>query len=109
MKFTIEEVRKYVEGWLGSESDLNNLTLNEIGAMLANASAMLRDDQDGIYGVRYDKLSREIDDLGEFINDDYGSTFDQLGEEKTKELEKKLRDLCEQRQSLVKEWLEVKN
>lgn len=50
MTFTIEEVRDYVEGWLGAENDLKNLTINQIKAMLHNSLAMLEDDQDGIVG-----------------------------------------------------------
>lgn len=46
--YTIEQVRDYVEGWLGSSTDMGNLNINQIKAMLHNSLNMLEDHQDGI-------------------------------------------------------------
>jgi hypothetical protein len=47
-KFTIDQVRDYVEGWLSSSTDTTKLTINEIKAMLNNALVCLEDHNDGI-------------------------------------------------------------
>jgi hypothetical protein len=47
-QFNIEQVFSYVEGWLMSDADMENLSINEIKAMLHNSLAMLEDYQDGI-------------------------------------------------------------
>lgn len=47
-KFTIQQVRDYVEGWLFTSSDTSNLSINEIKAMLNNALVCLDDHNDGI-------------------------------------------------------------
>ena len=46
--FTIEQVREYVEGWLGADDDMQALTINQIKAMLSNAKACVDDPSDGI-------------------------------------------------------------
>lgn len=48
MTFTIEQVREYVEGWLGADSDMQALDMNQIKAMLSNAKACVDDPSDGI-------------------------------------------------------------
>ena len=48
MKYTIEQVREYVEGWLGSDDDLQNLDIRQIKAMLHNALNCIDDHNDGI-------------------------------------------------------------
>jgi hypothetical protein len=48
MTFTIEEVRKYVEGWLCSSCDMQSLSINEIAAMLNNALVTLECGDDGL-------------------------------------------------------------
>jgi hypothetical protein len=59
--FTIDQVRNYVEGWLSSSTDTNNLTINEIKAMLNNALVCLEDHNDGIgsYVERMDFLKNK--------------------------------------------------
>jgi len=47
-KFTIKQVRDYVEGWLTTFSDTSVLSINEIKAMLNNALICLDDHNDGI-------------------------------------------------------------
>jgi hypothetical protein len=46
--FTIEQVRAYVEGWLGAEDDMQALYLDQIKAMLNNALVCVDDPSDGI-------------------------------------------------------------
>jgi hypothetical protein len=48
MTFTIEQVREYVEGFLGADNDMQALDLNQIKAMLSNAKACVDDPSDGI-------------------------------------------------------------
>jgi hypothetical protein len=47
-KFTIKQVRNYVEGWLSTSSDTSNLSINQIKTMLNNALICLDDHNDGI-------------------------------------------------------------
>jgi hypothetical protein len=47
-KFTIQQVRNYVEGWLTTSSDTSNLSINEIKALLSIALICLDDHNDGI-------------------------------------------------------------
>ena len=46
--FTIEQVREYVEGWLGVDDDMQALTIDQIKAMLSNANACVDDPSYGI-------------------------------------------------------------
>ena len=46
--FTIEQVREYVEGWLGADDDMQTLTIDQIKAMLSNALVCVDDPSDGI-------------------------------------------------------------
>lgn len=46
--FTINQVRDYVEGWLSSDCDKKNLTMNEIVAMLNNALVTVECPDDGL-------------------------------------------------------------
>ena len=48
MKYTIGQVRGFVEGWLGSDSDLKALSIEEIKAMLNNALVTLECPSDGL-------------------------------------------------------------
>jgi hypothetical protein len=48
MKYTIGQVRGFVEGWLGSDSDLKALSIEEIKAMLNNALVTLECPNDGL-------------------------------------------------------------
>lgn len=48
MTYHIDQVRDYVEGWLGSSSDMRALTINEIKAMLNNALVTLECGDDGL-------------------------------------------------------------
>jgi hypothetical protein len=48
MTFTIEEVREYVEGHLFTCSNKQELSMNEILAMLKNALACIEDGDDGL-------------------------------------------------------------
>jgi predicted HAD superfamily Cof-like phosphohydrolase len=48
----------------------------------------------------YLDLVDQIDSLSEFLYDDYGDTVDQLGIDKTNELESDLKDLKEQLRTL---------
>lgn len=48
MTYTIDQVRDYVEGWLNADADMNNLTMNQIKAMLHNALICVDDESDGI-------------------------------------------------------------
>lgn len=50
---------------------------------------------------RYNALSARIDELTEFLYDDYGDTVDQLGTEKVAELEAEYRSLKEQRSAMI--------
>ena len=46
--FTIDQVRAYVEGWLGADDDTQALNMNQIKAMLNNALVCVDDPSDGI-------------------------------------------------------------
>jgi hypothetical protein len=46
--FTIEQVRGYVEGWLGADDDMQALNMNQIKSMLNNALVCVDDSSDGI-------------------------------------------------------------
>lgn len=46
--FTIEQVRTYVEGWLGADDDMQALNMNQIKAMFNNALVCVDDPSDGI-------------------------------------------------------------
>lgn len=46
--FTIEQVRAYVEGWLGADDDMQALNMNQIKSMLNNALVCVDDPSDGI-------------------------------------------------------------
>lgn len=46
--FTIEQVRAYVEGWLGAEDNMQALYLDQIKAMLNNSLVCVDDPSDGI-------------------------------------------------------------
>lgn len=48
MTYKIEDVFEYVKGWLMSDSDLENLTMNQIKAMLNNALITVDDPDDGL-------------------------------------------------------------
>ena len=50
---------------------------------------------------KYNKLSDEINELEEFLYDDYGDTVKQLGREKTAELEAKYNALRKQRSEMI--------
>ncbi len=53
----------------------------------------------------YLDLLDQIDSLSEFLYDDYGNTVDQLGIDKTNELESELKDLRERLRTLNdQEW-----
>lgn len=47
-RYTIDQVRSYVEGWLGSDSDMDSLSINQITAMLQNSLTSVADSSDGI-------------------------------------------------------------
>lgn len=66
MKYTIDQVRDYVEGWLNADADMNNLTMNEIKAMLHNALNCVDDESDGI--ERYMKRNTENDIISNMEN-----------------------------------------
>jgi hypothetical protein len=46
--FTINQVRAYVEGWLGADDDIQALNMNQIKSMLNNALVCVDDPSDGI-------------------------------------------------------------
>lgn len=45
--YTFEQLVEYIRGWSWADSDLQALTLCEIGSMLANASSQFECSQDG--------------------------------------------------------------
>jgi len=47
-RFTIEEVIAYVKGWSGSDSNFQDLSMNEIVAMLNNALVSIKCPCDGL-------------------------------------------------------------
>jgi hypothetical protein len=47
--FSIQQVREYVEGWLGSDDDMQSLSILQVKAMLNNALVCLDDSSDGIF------------------------------------------------------------
>jgi hypothetical protein len=46
--FTINQVRAYVEGWLGADDNKQDLNMNQIKSMLNNALVCVDDPSDGI-------------------------------------------------------------
>lgn len=60
-RYTIEQVRLYVEGWLCSESKCKSLSKNEILSMLKNAANCLECPQDGIESF-FERLRANIKD-----------------------------------------------
>lgn len=47
-KFTTQEVWRYVEGFMSSQSNSQELSMNEILSMLNNALARIEDGDDGL-------------------------------------------------------------
>lgn len=47
--FSIQQVREYVEGWLGSDDNMQSLSILQVKAMLNNALVCLEDTSDGIF------------------------------------------------------------
>lgn len=47
--FSIQQVREYVEGWLGSDDNMQSLSILQVKAMLNNALVCLEDPSDGIF------------------------------------------------------------
>jgi hypothetical protein len=47
-KFTTQEVWRYVEGFMSSQSNSQELSMNEILSMLKNALACIEDGDDGL-------------------------------------------------------------
>lgn len=48
MKYTSQQVWSYIEGWTNTGSNLNELDIPQISAMLRNALACLEDPNDGL-------------------------------------------------------------
>jgi hypothetical protein len=61
--YSIERVCNYLVGWLGSDTDLNNISIDEIKSALLNATSQLEDDQDGIEMISESPVYVEVEIL----------------------------------------------
>jgi hypothetical protein len=61
--YSIERVCNYLVGWLGYDTDLNNISIDEIKSALLNATSQLEDDQDGIEMISESPVFVEVEIL----------------------------------------------